>query len=67
MRGTGQHPEIECIGDTQYEGPREQRHALELRAGSSDRQVLLNNIVALARTTIVFDVPVVVSTSASKV
>src|SRR5262249_4051737 len=34
---------------------------------SIDRQLLLNNAVALARTATVFKVPVVVSTSASKV
>ena len=40
---------------------------LAFGVGSSDRQVLLNNTVALARTAVVFDIPVVVSTSASKV
>ena len=35
--------------------------------GSSDRQALLNNTIALARTAVAFDLPVVVSTSASKV
>src|SRR5215475_11095643 len=34
---------------------------------SASRQVLLNNAVALARTAAAFDVPVVVSTSASRV
>jgi nicotinamidase-related amidase len=34
---------------------------------SSDRQVLLNNAVALAKTAIAFGIPVVASTSASKV
>jgi nicotinamidase-related amidase len=34
---------------------------------SMDRQVLLNNTVALARTAIVFGVPIIVSTSATKV
>src|SRR5215471_17367698 len=34
---------------------------------SASRQVLLNNAVALARTAAAFDVPVVVSTSASHV
>lgn len=33
---------------------------------SIDRQVLLNNTVALARTAVAFDIPVVVSTSATK-
>jgi nicotinamidase-related amidase len=40
---------------------------LAFGVGSTDRQVLLNNTVALARTARVFDVPVIVSTSASKV
>jgi nicotinamidase-related amidase len=35
--------------------------------GSEDRQVLLNNAVALARTARVFGIPVVASTSATKV
>lgn len=34
---------------------------------SSDRQVLLNNTVALAKTALAFRLPVVISTSASKV
>jgi nicotinamidase-related amidase len=34
---------------------------------SASRQVLLNNAVALARTAVTFNVPVVVSTSASRV
>jgi nicotinamidase-related amidase len=34
---------------------------------STDRQVLLNNAIALARTSVTFNVPVVASTSASKV
>ena len=34
---------------------------------SMDRQVLLNNTVALARTALAFDLPVVISTSATKV
>jgi nicotinamidase-related amidase len=45
----------------------DQQAGLAFGVGSSDRQVLLNNTVALARTAVVFDVPVVVSTSASKV
>jgi nicotinamidase-related amidase len=40
---------------------------LAFAAGSIDRQVLLNNAIALARTAVVFGLPVVVSTSASKV
>ena len=35
--------------------------------GSIDRQVLLNNTIALARTAVVFRLPIVVSTSASKI
>jgi len=34
---------------------------------SMDRQVLLNNTVALARTALAFDLPIVISTSATKV
>src|SRR5215475_15290547 len=46
---------------------------VDLQAGlafgvsSEDRQALVNNAVALARTAVVFDLPVVVSTSASRV
>jgi nicotinamidase-related amidase len=40
---------------------------LAFGVGSEDRQVLLNNAVALARTARVFEIPVVVSTSATKV
>ena len=40
---------------------------LAFGVGSIDRQVLLNNTVALARTAGVFGVPIVVSTSATKV
>jgi nicotinamidase-related amidase len=40
---------------------------LAFGVGSSDRQVLLNNAVALARTALTFGIPVVASTSASKV
>jgi nicotinamidase-related amidase len=40
---------------------------LAFGVGSIDRQVLLNNTVALARTATVFGLPVVVSTSATKV
>jgi nicotinamidase-related amidase len=35
--------------------------------GSIDRQTLLNNTIALARTAVVFGLPIVVSTSATKV
>jgi nicotinamidase-related amidase len=45
----------------------DQQAGLAFGVGSSDRQVLLNNTVALARTAGVFQVPVIVSTSASKV
>jgi nicotinamidase-related amidase len=40
---------------------------LAFGVGSTDRQVLLSNTVALARTAINFKLPVVLSTSASKV
>jgi nicotinamidase-related amidase len=40
---------------------------LAFGVGSSDRQVLLNNAMALAKTAIAFGIPVVASTSASKV
>lgn len=40
---------------------------LAFGVGSEDRQVLLNNAVALAQTARVFGIPVVASTSASKV
>jgi nicotinamidase-related amidase len=40
---------------------------LAFGVGSEDRQVLLNNAVALARTARVFGIPVVASTSATKV
>jgi nicotinamidase-related amidase len=40
---------------------------LAFAVGSVDRQALLNNAIALARTAVVFGLPVVVSTSASKV
>jgi nicotinamidase-related amidase len=45
----------------------DQQAGLAFGVGSSDRQVLLNNTVALARTSQVFKIPVVISTSASKV
>jgi len=40
---------------------------LAFGVGSSDRQTLLNNAVALSRTAVTFGIPVVASTSASKV
>jgi nicotinamidase-related amidase len=40
---------------------------LAFGVGSIDRQALLNNTIALARTAVVFGLPIVVSTSASKV
>ena len=40
---------------------------LAFGVGSIDRQVLLNNAIALARTAVVFGLPIVVSTSATKV
>lgn len=45
----------------------DQQAGLAFAVGSQDRQLLLNNTIALARTATLFDVPVVVSTSASKV
>jgi nicotinamidase-related amidase len=45
----------------------DQQAGLAFGVGSIDRQVLLNNAIALARTAAAFALPVVVSTSASKV
>jgi nicotinamidase-related amidase len=45
----------------------DQQAGLAFGVGSIDRQVLLNNTVALARTAVVFGLPIVASTSASKV
>src|SRR5271167_5252338 len=45
----------------------DQQAGLAFGVGSEDRQVLLNNTVALARTARVFGVPIVASTSATKV
>lgn len=45
----------------------DEQAGLAFAAGSADRQVLRSNGVALARTAAAFEVPVVVSTSASKV
>jgi nicotinamidase-related amidase len=45
----------------------DEQAGLAFAAGSADRQVLRSNAVALARTAVAFQVPVVVSTSATKV
>jgi nicotinamidase-related amidase len=45
----------------------DQQAGLAFGVGSTDRQLLVNNTIALAKTAKIFDVPVVVSTSASKV
>jgi nicotinamidase-related amidase len=45
----------------------DQQAGLAFGVGSEDRQVLLNNAVALARTALAFGVPIVASTSATKV
>jgi nicotinamidase-related amidase len=45
----------------------DQQAGLAFGVGSSDRQSLVNNTVALARTAKVFNLPVIISTSASKV
>lgn len=45
----------------------DQQAGLAFGVGSVDRQVLLNNAIALAQTATVFGLPVIVSTSASKV
>ena len=45
----------------------DQQAGLAFGVGSSDRQVLTSNTVALARTAVAFGVPVVASTSASRV
>jgi nicotinamidase-related amidase len=45
----------------------DQQAGLAFGVSSIDRQVLLGNVVALARTAVVFSIPVVVTTSASKV
>jgi nicotinamidase-related amidase len=45
----------------------DQQAGLAFGIGSIDRQALLNNVVALARTAKVFDLPIVASTSATKV
>jgi nicotinamidase-related amidase len=45
----------------------DQQAGLAFGVGSIDRQVLLNNTIALARTATVFGLPIIVSTSATKV
>ncbi|MFK0332835.1 hydrolase [Rhizobium sp. NPDC090275] len=45
----------------------DQQAGLAFGVGSTDRQLLLNNVIALAKTAKTFQIPVVVSTSASKV
>ncbi len=45
----------------------DEQAGLAFAAGSADRQILRSNAVALARTAITFNVPVIASTSASKV
>ncbi|WP_249151024.1 isochorismatase family protein [Bradyrhizobium japonicum] len=45
----------------------DQQAGLAFGVGSIDRQMLLNNVIALARTATVFGIPIVVSTSATKV
>ena len=45
----------------------DQQAGLAFGVGSDDRQTLLNNAVALAKTAKVFSLPIVASTSATKV
>jgi nicotinamidase-related amidase len=45
----------------------DEQAGLAFATGSADRQALRSNAVALARTAVAFNIPVVVSTSASKV
>lgn len=45
----------------------DQQAGLTFGVGSIDRQVLLNNVIALAKTATVFGLPVIASTSATKV
>jgi nicotinamidase-related amidase len=45
----------------------DQQAGLAFGVGSIDRQILMNNVVALAKTATVFGLPVVASTSATKV
>lgn len=44
----------------------DQQAGLAFGVGSLDRQTLLNNTIALAKTAVVFGIPVIVSTSASR-
>lgn len=45
----------------------DEQAGLAFAAGSADRQTLRSNAIALARTAVAFDIPVIASTSASKV
>jgi nicotinamidase-related amidase len=45
----------------------DQQAGLAFGVGSADRQTLLNDVIALARTATVFNLPIVASTSATKV
>src|SRR6202042_103703 len=45
----------------------DQQAGLAFGVGSSDRQMLLSNAIALARTAVAFGIPIVALTSASKV
>jgi len=45
----------------------DQQAGLAFGVGSADRQTLLNNVIAVARTATVFGLPIVASTSATKV
>jgi nicotinamidase-related amidase len=45
----------------------DQQAGLAFGVGSEDRQVLLNNTIALGRTALAFGVPIIASTSATKV
>lgn len=45
----------------------DQQARLAFGVGSIDRQMLLNNVIALVRTATVFGMPIVASTSATKV
>lgn len=45
----------------------DQQAGLAFGVGSVDRQMLLNNVVALVKTAKTFDIPIIVSTSATKV
>ena len=45
----------------------DQQAGLAFGVGSIDRQMLLNNVIALARTAMVFGMPIVASTSATRV